>query len=85
MNRLFFECLYEDCVKNPQEIFKEMVIAMASNTVVERNVEIPPEIENDMHTKFKHTKYGKLSIQDYVEVIAARYPLIGMAILDESS
>ena len=43
------------------------------------------EIEHDMRISFRPQKGGKVSVQDYVENIAARYPLLGMAVLDENS
>ncbi|MDR1688903.1 MAG: hypothetical protein LBS21_09890 [Clostridiales bacterium] len=58
---------------------------MVSNEDSERNAETPLEIEKDMRTQLRAAKSGKVSIQDYVEAIAYRYPLLGMAVLDENS
>ena len=43
------------------------------------------EIEQDMRILHKTQKTGKVSVQDYVESIAARYPLLGLAVIAESN
>jgi hypothetical protein len=58
---------------------------MGTTYLAERSTDTPFEIESDMRLSTKHIKSGKLSVQDYVESIAARYPLLGMAVLDEES
>jgi hypothetical protein len=43
------------------------------------------EVEKDMRVLLRPQNPGKVSVQDYVEGIVARHPLLGMAVLEESS
>lgn len=71
--------------ENLEDQPKETVIVMEANMHAEHSGETPFEIENDMRVTLKPEKSGKISVQDYVEAIAARYPLLGMAVLEESN
>lgn len=64
---------------------KETVITMEATTVNSLEAETAFEIEKDMRISLRAAKSGKVSVQDYVEAIAARYPLLGAAVLEESS
>lgn len=57
---------------------------METTTVNSLGAEVSFEIEQDMRILLKPQKLGKVSVQDYVEAIAARYPLLGMAVITES-
>jgi hypothetical protein len=58
---------------------------MEATPLTERSVDAPFEIESDMRVSTQNAKSGKMNVQDYVESIAARYPLLGMAVLQEDS
>lgn len=63
---------------------EETVIIMDSGSISKTGTDTAFEIEKDMRAAFKFTK-GKISVQEYVESLAARYPLLGIAVLDENS
>lgn len=64
---------------------KETVIIMEATTATDLDAEATFEIERDMRISLRSQRGGKLSVQDYVEGIAARYPLLGAAVLEENS
>ena len=64
---------------------KETVITMETTTATDLDAEATFEIERDMRISLRSQRGGKLSVQDYVEGIAARYPLLGAAVLEENS
>lgn len=64
---------------------KETVITMETTTATDLDAEATFEIERDMRISLRSQRSGKLSVQDYVEGIAARYPLLGAAVLEENS
>jgi len=64
---------------------KETVIIMEATTATDLDAEATFEIERDMRISLRSQRSGKLSVQDYVEGIAARYPLLGAAVLEENS
>lgn len=63
---------------------KETVITMETTTATVFDAEVTFEIESDMRILLRSQRDGKLSVQDYVEGIAARYPLLGAAVLEEN-
>lgn len=63
---------------------KETVI-MESNPVAGQSADVSFEIERDMRVAVRAAKSGKVSVREYVEAIAARYPLLGAAVLEEDS
>lgn len=63
----------------------EAIVTMETTNVNSLGAEASFEIEQDMRILLKASKTGKVSVQDYVEAIAARYPLLGMAVITESS
>lgn len=68
-----------------QSVPMEAIVSMETTTVNSLEAEASLEIEQDMRILLKTQKTGKVSVQDYVEAIAARYPLLGAAVLEESS
>ena len=64
---------------------KETVITMETTTATDLDAEATFEIERDMRISLRSQRGGKLSVQDYVEGIAARHPLLGAAVLEENS
>jgi len=64
---------------------KEIVITMETTTATVFDAEVTYEIESDMRISLRSRRDGKLYVQDYVEGIAARYPLLGAAVLEENS
>lgn len=61
------------------------IVTMETTSAISPGAEESFEIERDMRISLRSQKGGKVSVQDYVEGIAARYPLLGMAVLEESS
>lgn len=64
---------------------EETEIVMESKERNEHNGITPLEIEKDMRVVEKTSESDKASFQDNVEAIAARYPLLGMAVLEENN
>ncbi len=60
-------------------------MAMETTGVNSLETEVSFEVEKDMRVLLKPLKSGKVSVQEYVEAIVARRPLLGMAVLEESS
>jgi len=60
------------------------VIVIDPGSVAQIGAESAFEVETDMRAAFKFDKV-KISVQEYVESLMARYPLLGMAVLDEDS
>jgi hypothetical protein len=58
---------------------------METTTVNSLGADASFEVEQDMRILLKPQKSGKVSVQDYVEAIAACYPLLGMAVITEDS
>ena len=83
-----FEEEYEEdaplTVKEQQIAPREAIITMGTTGNGLGN-EASFEVEKDMRVLLKSPKSGKVSVRDYVESITARYPLLGMAVLEESS
>jgi hypothetical protein len=64
---------------------KESIITMETKTANVLEAEPLLEIEKDMRISNAAKKTDKISVPDYVEDIAARYPLLGMAVMGETS
>ena len=69
----------------PEETPMELDIAKNTLTIGTPNREMSFVVESDMQSIQRKQVLGKESRQDYVEVIAAQYPLLGMAIIDNNS
>lgn len=84
-----FEEEYDDdspiAVEEQTSVPREAIVTMETITVNSLGADALVEIEQDMRILFKPQKSGKMSVQDYVEAIAARYPLLGMAVIPEGS
>lgn len=63
---------------------EQATIVMEADTPDEDNVYPLPEIEKDMQVILKPAECGKVSVQDYVEAIAAHHPLLGMVIMEDN-
>jgi hypothetical protein len=75
---------YYDALEGEPDEPKE-IVTMEPTTYIGPDAEELLEVERDMRVALRQQKGGHVSVQDYVEGIAARYPLLGMAILEESS
>ncbi len=84
-----FEEGYEEdppmTAKEQQSVPREAIVTMETTTVTGLEPEESFEVEKDMRVLFRWQKSGKVSAQDYVESIAARYPLLGTAVLEEAN
>jgi hypothetical protein len=84
-----FEEGYEEdspmTAEEQQSVPREEIVTMETTTVNSLGADASFEIEQDMRILLKTQKTGKVSVQDYVEAIAARYPLLGMAVIPEGS
>ena len=58
---------------------------MEATTVNSLDAGMAFEIERDMRVTVRAAKSGKVSVQDYVESLAIRYPLLGAAVLEENN
>lgn len=67
----------------PSEL--EAIVTMEITTINSIGKEDAFEIEQDMRIFFRANKPGKLSIKDYVELIVAQYPLLGMPVIEEEN
>lgn len=75
---------YYDMSEKETDAPKE-IVTMESTTAFGPTADESFEIERDMRVSRLPQKGGKVSVQEYVEGIAARNPLLGMAVLDENS
>lgn len=75
---------YYDAPEKETDEPKE-IVTMEPTTAFSPTADESFEIERDMRASLRPRKGGKVSVQDYVENIAARHPLLGMAVLDENS
>lgn len=75
---------YYDAPERETDEPKE-IVTMESRTASNSDTEESLEIERDMRIALRQQKGDTVSMQDYVETIAARHPLLGAAVLDESS
>ncbi len=72
-------------VKEQQIAPREVIITMETTAINSLETEASFEVEKDMRVLLRSQKSGNVSVQDYVEAIVARHPLLGMAVLEESS
>ncbi len=75
---------YYDEFERENDAHKE-IVTMEPTTAFSPAADESFEIERDMRASLRQQKGGKVSVQDYVEGIAARYPLLGAAVLEETS
>ncbi len=84
-----FEEGYEEdspmTAEEQQSAPREAIVTMETTTVNSLEAKASFEVEKDMRVLFRSQKSGKVSVQDYVEAIAARHPLLGMAVIEEAS
>lgn len=83
-----FEEEYEEdtpmTAKEQQIAPREAIITMGTTALISLETGASFEVEKDMRVLLRSQKSGEASVQDYVEAIAARHPLLGMAVLEES-
>ena len=75
---------YYDEFERENDAHKE-IVTMEPTTAFSPATDESFEIERDMRASLRQQKGGKVSVQEYVEGIAARYPLLGAAVLEETS
>lgn len=71
--------------QDKQSVPMEAIVTMETTAVNSLGADASFEIEQDMRILLKAQKTGNVSVQDCVEAIAARYPLLGMAVIPEGS
>lgn len=75
---------YYDAPEKETDEPKE-IVTMEPITAFSPTADESFEIERDMRVSVRPQKGGKVSVQDYIEGIAARYPLLGATVLEETS
>jgi hypothetical protein len=74
---------YDEPKREPDE--PKEIITMEPNTAFNPTANESFEIERDMRVSVRPSMDGKVSVQEYVEDMVARYPLLGAVVLNEDN